>query len=73
MHFGALFILFLHVEMSVTGQLETECQKAVNNKLTISTNSIIDSDSKALIIDVRSGWGVNFFNITVNATKNTRR
>jgi len=48
-------ILFLHAMMSVRSQLETECQKAVNNKLNISTKPIIDNESEALIIDVRSG------------------
>jgi hypothetical protein len=71
--FWELYILFRHARMSVRSQLQTECQKEINNKLNIRNKSIIDSDSKALIIDVRSGWGVNFLNNTVNATKNTRR
>ena len=58
--------------MSVRSQLETECQKAVNNKLNISTKPIIDNESEALIIDVRSGWGVNFLSNTVNAAKHTK-
>ena len=47
--FRPLCILFRHARMSVRSQSETECQKEVNNKLNISTKSIIDSDSKALI------------------------
>jgi len=53
--FWALCTFFRHARMSVRSQLETECQKEVNNKLNISTKSIIDSDSKTLIIDVRTG------------------
>ena len=53
--FWTLYILCLHARMSVRSQLETECQKEVNNKLNNSTKSIIDRDSKSLIIDVISG------------------
>jgi len=41
----------------------------VNNKPNISTMWVTDSERKALIIDVRSGSGVNFLSNTVNATK----
>ena len=51
----ALCILVVYARMSERGQLETECQIEVDNKLKISTKSIIDNDSKALIIGVRSG------------------
>ena len=47
--FWALCTTFRHARESVRTQLETECQKEVNNKLNIRTKSIIDSDSKALI------------------------
>jgi hypothetical protein len=53
--FWALYVLFRHATVSVRRQLETECHKEVNNKPNISTKSITDSDSKALIIDVISG------------------
>jgi hypothetical protein len=53
--FLALYISFPHARMSVRSQLKNECQKEVNNELNISTKSIIDNKSKALIIDSRSG------------------
>ena len=59
--------------MSVRSQLETECQKEFNNVLNSSTKSVRDNASKALIIDVISGWGVNFVSNTVNDTKKTGR
>ena len=40
--------------MSVRSQLETECQKVVNNRLNISKESLIDEENKALIIYVRN-------------------
>jgi hypothetical protein len=58
--FRALCILLRPAIMSVRSQLENECQKEVNNKLNISTMSIIDNDSKALIIDVRFGLRSEF-------------
>jgi hypothetical protein len=65
----ALRILYRHARMSVRSQLEPECQKEVNNKHNIDTKSIIDNDSKALIIDVRSGRGVNFLVILLMLLK----
>ena len=49
------FVYASHAIMSVRSQLVTESQKEVNNKLNIRTKSIIGSEFKALIIDVRLG------------------
>ena len=47
--------------MSVRNQWETDYLKVVSNRLNDSTESIMDKENKALILDVSSGWGMNIF------------
>ena len=50
---------------SVRSQLDTECQKIVNNRLNTSKESLVYKEYKALKIYAFSGYRMNIFSNTV--------